>query len=134
MKSPFPGMDPYLQPHWLDVHTAFIAEARRALNHSLPPGLVARAEERIAIDTEDKPIRQIGSDVRVFSPSTADPSEGVGGILIEAPFKLIVEQDPIVERDGLLATARSSTRRYRSRMGAGDSHASRCCVASPVRR
>jgi hypothetical protein len=99
MKSPFPGMDPYLEPHWLDVHTALIAEARRALNHSLPPGLVARAEERIAIDTEDKPIRRVGPDVPVFSPSTADPSEGVGGTLIEAPFKLIVEQDPIVERD-----------------------------------
>jgi hypothetical protein len=48
--SPFPGMDPYLETHWLDVDTALIAESRRSLNRSLPDGLVARAEERIAID------------------------------------------------------------------------------------
>ena len=43
MPSPFPGMDPYLERNWLDVHSALIAETRRALNWSLPKGLVARA-------------------------------------------------------------------------------------------
>jgi hypothetical protein len=23
MKTPFPGMDPYLEPHWLDVQTSW---------------------------------------------------------------------------------------------------------------
>jgi hypothetical protein len=99
MKSPFPGMDPYLEPHWLDVHATLIGEARRALNRSLPPGLVARAEERVAVESDDKRLHRIGPDVRVFTPSTADPAEGAGGtIVIEAPFKLVVDVDPITER------------------------------------
>jgi hypothetical protein len=24
MNSPFPGMDPYLEPHWLDVHARLV--------------------------------------------------------------------------------------------------------------
>ena len=91
-------MDPYLEPHWLDVHTALVGEARRALNRLLPLGLVARAEERLAIESDEQVFRRIGPDVRVFSPSTADPSEGAGGTVIEAPYKLVVELDPIIER------------------------------------
>ncbi len=99
MKSPFPGMDPYIEPHWLDIHTAIIGEARRALNQSLPFGLVARVEERIAVESEDEPFRGIGPDVRVLNPSSTDTSEeGAGSIAIEAPFKLMVEVDPIIER------------------------------------
>lgn len=98
MGSPFPGMDPYLEPHWLDVHTALVVEARRALNRLLPRGLVARVEERVAIESDQNVFQRVGPDVRVFAPSTADPSEGVGGIAIEAPYKLVVEFDPIIER------------------------------------
>src|SRR4051794_9246635 len=99
MPSPFPGMDPYLEPHWLDVHTALIGEARRVLNRSLPPGLVARAEERVAVESDDERLHRVGPDVRVFSPSTADPAEGAGGVAaIEAPYKLVVDLDPIIER------------------------------------
>ena len=98
MKSPFPGMDPYLEAHWLDVHTAFVAEARRVLNRLLPQGLVARAEERVAVESDDEVSKRIGPDVRVFSPASSDPSHGRGGILIEAPYKLVVELEPIIER------------------------------------
>lgn len=99
MTSPFPGMDPYLERHWLDVHTALIGELRRVLNRGLPADLIARAEERVAIESDDDLTRRIGPDVRVFSPSTADPAEGAGGgVVIEAPYKLVVELDPIIER------------------------------------
>ena len=99
MKSPFPGMDPYVEPHWLDIHTALIGEARRALNQMLPSGLVARVEERIAVESEEEPFRSIGPDVRVLNPSSIDSSEErAGSIAIEAPFKLVIDVDPIVER------------------------------------
>jgi hypothetical protein len=91
-------MDPFVEPHWLDVHTALIGEARRALNRSLPAGLIARVEERVAVESDDDVMRRIGPDVRVFSPSTADPAEGRGGVVIEAPYKLVTELDPIIER------------------------------------
>lgn len=98
MPSLFPGMDPYVEPHWRDVHTALISDARRHLNQNLPKGLVARVEERIAVESDDDYARGLSPDVRVFSPSTADPDEGRDGIVIEAPFKLVVDLDPIIER------------------------------------
>jgi len=98
MNSPFPGMDPYLEPHWQDVHTTIIGDARRFLNRHLPPGLVARIEERVAVEADDDYTRRIAPDVRVFSPSTADPDEGVAGIVIDAPYKLVVDLDPVLER------------------------------------
>lgn len=98
MPSPSPGMDPYLERHWPDVHTALISEARRSLNYLLPKGLVARVEERVAIESDEGSSRRAGPDVRVFSPSTADPAEASSGIVIDAPYKLVVELDPVIER------------------------------------
>lgn len=31
MKSPLPGMDPYLEMHWLDVHSSLIYLAKVAI-------------------------------------------------------------------------------------------------------
>lgn len=52
-QSPFPGMDPYLESHWRDVHADLIALSRTALNLTLPGDLVARMEERVVIDRVD---------------------------------------------------------------------------------
>lgn len=35
MASPFPGMDPYLEQHWGDVHPSFITYARDQLQPHL---------------------------------------------------------------------------------------------------
>jgi Uma2 family endonuclease len=50
MKSPFPGMDPYLEQHWGDVHHDLITFAQGLLNEQLPPDLRARVEERILLE------------------------------------------------------------------------------------
>jgi hypothetical protein len=44
MKSPFPGMDPYLeaQGRWCDLHTSLITYCRDALNEVLPENYVAQ--------------------------------------------------------------------------------------------
>jgi hypothetical protein len=91
-------MDPYLEPHWLDVHTALVGEARRFLNAALPDGLVARAEERIAVESDDEPLHRVGPDVRIFVPSTVDAPVADGAIVIDAPYKLVVDLDPQIER------------------------------------
>lgn len=46
MKSPFPGMDPYLEAPdtWADFHTTFYVEIKGELNALLPPGFVARID------------------------------------------------------------------------------------------
>ena len=55
-------------------------------------------EERVAIESGDERFRNIGPDVRVFHPSGADPSGTDGGVAIEAPYKLVIDVDPVVER------------------------------------
>ncbi|MDX1965523.1 MAG: DUF4058 family protein, partial [Planctomycetaceae bacterium] len=100
MPSPFAGMDPFLEAFWLDVHHRLVTYASDWLNEHLPGDLIASTEERVAIDSEGEALHRIGPDVRVFSPSTADPSEGVrsaGGAAIEAPYKLVVDLDPVTE-------------------------------------
>jgi hypothetical protein len=64
MQSPFPGMDPYLEEHWGDVHLSLIIFAVGMLNEHLPAGLRARAQERVVVElpTEN---RAYFPDVRV---------------------------------------------------------------------
>ena len=98
MNSPFPGMDPYLEPHWLDVHTAIVAAARQDLNRHLPEDLIASVEERIAIETEDGDERLFGPDVRVFEPPASEFTmvEASGG-QVTAKYRLLA-REPSTER------------------------------------
>lgn len=65
MPSPFPGMDPYLESHWGDVHHSFITYARDQLNKDLPDELRARVEERVFVESPAER-RPIVPDVRVL--------------------------------------------------------------------
>ncbi|MBL8793236.1 MAG: DUF4058 family protein [Planctomycetia bacterium] len=51
MASPFPGMDPYLEAHWRDVHARLVIYACDALQGVLPSALRARVEESILLET-----------------------------------------------------------------------------------
>src|ERR1700730_2512135 len=51
MPSPFPGMDPYLEAHWRDVHARLIIYASDALQGVLPGSVRARVEERVLLET-----------------------------------------------------------------------------------
>jgi len=80
MKSPFPGMDPYLEQHWLDVHHALATYARDQLQRQLPRDLRARIEERVFVESDDDGrYRGIHPNVRVvehpFRGSAAVPIE-----------------------------------------------------------
>ena len=100
MKSPFPGMDPYLERHWGDVHSSIITFSKVALQGQLGGGLVARSEERVYIDDEDALHRQARvPDVRVVEHGISDvPVRADGRILLAEPVVITVESDPIVER------------------------------------
>jgi hypothetical protein len=92
MKSPFPGMDPYLEEHWRDVHHRFLTYACDELQDRLPDDLRARLEERVFVEpefAESEPategfieIIDVGSGNRVvtvielLSDSNKQPEEG----------------------------------------------------------
>src|SRR4051812_22086979 len=65
MASPFPGMDPYLESHWRDVHASLIIYIRDAIQESLPPELRARVEERVVLEMPDALGNSLYPDVRV---------------------------------------------------------------------
>ena len=77
MKSPFPGMDPYLENHWGDVHASLVIYARDQLNEQLSGKLIARVEERLVGENGDSRARSIYPDVRIKEKAGTAESGGV---------------------------------------------------------
>ena len=57
MKSPFPGMDPYLERDWEDVHGRLIVYAGDTLQPHLPDDLLVRVEQRVFVESDAARIR-----------------------------------------------------------------------------
>jgi hypothetical protein len=93
MKSPFPGMDPYLEQHWLDVHSSLVIYARDQLQGGLPRDLVARVEERVYLEKEGEAERNIFPDVRVFERDKG----GGGGAAVAVQDDIDLAKPVIVE-------------------------------------
>ena len=73
MNSPFPGMDPYLERHWGDVHQALVTYIRDRLQSSLPGDLRARMQERVYIELPEAG-HEYDPDVRVIErPAPSSP-------------------------------------------------------------
>ena len=91
MTSPFPGMDPYLEQHWGDVHQAFVTYLRDTLQLRLPASLRARMQERVYIELPEEGRHESYPDVRVFEypGGRADKGELAaaehGGVAVAAP-------------------------------------------------
>ena len=100
MSSPFPGMDPYLEAHWRDVHASLIIYARDALQGVLPGGLRARVEESVLLETPqgigDHPLFP---DVRVveYTSKRAPEAQSAVGVAVAEPLLVEVEVDPVTE-------------------------------------
>src|SRR5205085_7308266 len=65
MKSPFPGMDPYVEQYWGDFHSRLVLYACDQINDQLPRKLIASVEERLVVESGEEDERSIYPDVRV---------------------------------------------------------------------
>jgi Protein of unknown function (DUF4058) len=97
MKSPFPGMDPYLEQFWPDIHASLIIYARDQIEEQLPGNLIARVEERVVLETEEDP-RAVYPDVKI----TERPGRGFPGGAVAGRAAVI--EPVIVEYPGEPAT------------------------------
>lgn len=61
MKSPFPGMDPFIEARhlWGDFHGHMIVAMQRSIDDQLPARYVARIGERVFFNTEDPEVELI---------------------------------------------------------------------------
>ncbi len=74
MRSPFPGMDPYLeQPAiWSDLHLTLIIAMRAELNAHLPQGYLAAADRHVWIENADEEMqRVVGPDNFIVETPTS---------------------------------------------------------------
>lgn len=81
MKSPFPGMDPYIEACglWRDFHNDLIGDVKRALAAVLPPRYRVRSDERNLVElveTEGKTATPFYPDVGVTAPHGRPTSAG----------------------------------------------------------
>ena len=90
MKSPFPGMDPYLERHWGDVHQALVTYIRDHLQASLPGDLRARMQERVYIESPDWR-HEYYPDVRVIERPRH--STAGGGTAVAEPASVTQAED-----------------------------------------
>src|SRR5580692_8048204 len=95
MASPFPGMDPYLEAHWRDVHASLIIYARDALQGVLPRSLRARVEEQVLLETPkglgDHPLYP---DVRVVEYTSKRGLETRPKASVAVAEPLLVDTEP----------------------------------------
>ncbi|MEZ6060890.1 MAG: DUF4058 family protein [Planctomycetaceae bacterium] len=99
MPSPFPGMDPYLEAHWRDVHQSLIIYIRDAIRPGLPSDLRPRVEERVFVQASFDESRTIYPDVSIIERHDHDHSGG--GTLtvtdVAEPIIVLLEDDEISE-------------------------------------
>ena len=96
-ENPFPGINPWMQLRWPDVHTALITYIRDELAGDLPDDLSVSAEEGVnLIDVIDGERKRYAADVAV---RTAEPRNYIlpwepeaGGVAVAEP--LLVDEDP----------------------------------------
>ena len=94
MKSPFPGMDPYLEESWRDVHHRLCTYACDALQGQLGSDLRARIEERLVVESDD-PDRSIFPDVRVVERGRRGrPVQPTAGVAVVEPVLVRLGSEP----------------------------------------
>lgn len=85
MKSPFPGMDPYLERHWGDVHARLTTYASDEIQRALPRGLTARIEEEVFIEDPKGQGRIAVPDVMVYETTGGSRYADGGGVAVAEP-------------------------------------------------
>ena len=100
MPSPFPGMDPYLEGRWSDVHSKLIAFIGEAVQARLPADLRARSEERVLLeaDEDDAPLAAYRPDVAVVERPTGGGAAMAQADVDVEPVEVLDVYEPWIDR------------------------------------
>jgi hypothetical protein len=103
--NPLPGMNPWLEEHWPDVHSRFAVYVGDALNENLPAGLRARVEENLAVSLDDSHT-QYRPDVMVSEAPRIGEVDDEGSVTYAE--ELLVIDDPEVQRSVEIVTSKGN--------------------------
>src|SRR5215211_660642 len=99
MKSPFPGMDPYLERRWSDAHPTLLVMLKEALQPLLPRDLRARTEERVLLEDSGGELRRYRGDVAVVEvPPAREPATRHGSaaaLTVEPVIVDVATREPV---------------------------------------
>jgi Protein of unknown function (DUF4058) len=100
LKSPFPGMDPYIEACglWGDFHLELIAEIKRALAQAAPERYLVRAGERsyvVLVADDGKNSHPFIPDVSVTTERRRKPSQKKGGAAVA---HRVIKPGPVLMR------------------------------------
>jgi len=111
MKSPFPGMDPYIEARglWGDFHHDLISEIKYALAQVAPERYLVRAAERSYIEEEHceafveiyeaAPEQRLVTSIEVLSPSNKRPQTPGWDLYLRKRQSLLLGDVNLVEID-----------------------------------
>ena len=106
-RSPFPGMDPYLEQRWDDVHTRLCTLISSTIQPLLPGPLRARAERRVMLETTDEDdvlLRSYRADAAVIETPDSHRASAFamgnqgGTALIPEPLQIRILRERPVDR------------------------------------
>ena len=93
--NPLPGMNPWLEAYWGDIHTRLTTYSCDAIQRQLPPDLQARVEEYLSVcepDEESRKLRRISPDVQIIEqPGIAKSTDGglaVAEMVADEPLRV----------------------------------------------
>jgi hypothetical protein len=90
MKSPFPGMDPYIEDRglWPDFHDDLIAEIKRSVAARLPERYFVQTGERayvVLAGTDEKDTKSIHPEVAIEKPDRGSRASQGAGVAVAEP-------------------------------------------------
>ena len=97
MPSPFPGMDPFLEAHWGDVHASLIIYSRNQIQRQLPPGLVAGVEQYVSLELDDEVVR-FRPDASILRSGTSGSAVATATLELDEADEPYIADEPETQR------------------------------------
>lgn len=97
--NPFPGMNPWLEKSWRDVHARLTTYSCDAIQEQLPEDLQARVEEYLSVDETDEDEvrgRNIAPDISIVDRSNISGDGDFSGSMFvsEEPIRVLRVRPP----------------------------------------
>ena len=101
--NPFPGMNPWLEAYWGDIHTKLTTYTCDFIQRQLPNDLQARVEEYLSVvepDEETRKLRRISPDVQITQQPglTSGSTMVIEDMVADNPTKVRRRSEPQVLR------------------------------------